>query len=383
MVVYQHDSVRRAAASALEATPNGAKPSVVPDDLRTAGDPPPDIDAAPLHSAVDWAFSEPDPALLRRTRAVLVAHNGQIVAERYAEGFNKDTALIGWSMTKSVVSALVGVLVRDGRLSVDAPAPVPEWQRPDDPRRRITLAQLLHMNSGLAFEEKYSNPLADVTYMLFGVPASAEYALAKPLAAEPGSRWSYSSGTTNILSHAIRHTVGESDHLGFPRRALFDRIGMSSAVMETDAVGTFVGSSFMYATARDWARFGLLYLQDGVWSGERILPEGWVDFSRTPAPGAPDRKFGAHFWLRIPEEFRCGDDLPDLPSDAFHAVGHEAQFVTVVPSRRLVLVRLGASRYPCAWNHQKFVALVLDTIGGERLADIEPHQAPATASTKR
>jgi CubicO group peptidase (beta-lactamase class C family) len=141
---------------------------------------------------------------------------------------------------------------------------------------------------------------------------------------------------------------------------------MSSAVMETDGVGTFVGSSFMYATARDWARFGLLYLQDGVWSGTRILPEGWVDFSRTPAPGAPDGKFGAHFWLRIPEEFRCAGDMPEIPSDAFHAVGYEGQFVTVVPSRKLVLVRLGSSRYPCGWNHQRFVHLVVGAFGGQR-----------------
>ena len=142
--------------------------------------------------------------------------------------------------------------------------------------------------------------------------------------------------------------------------------------METDAAGTFVGSSFMYATARDWARFGLLFLQDGVWSGERILPEGWVAFSRSPAPGAPDGKFGAHFWRRIPEEFRCGDDTPDLAGDAFHAVGYAGQFVTIVPSRALVLVRLGLTNYPCGWDHQKFVALVVDAIGGERRADPVP-----------
>ena len=128
---------------------------------------------------------------------------------------------------------------------------------------------------------------------------------------------------------------------------------MTSAVLETDGTGTFVCSSFMYATARYWARFGLLFLQDGVWSGERILTEGWVEFSRSPAPNAPDGKFGAHFWLRIPEEFRCGDDPPELPADAFHAVGYAGQFVTVVPSRKLVLVRLGLTHYPCGWNHCK------------------------------
>jgi CubicO group peptidase (beta-lactamase class C family) len=380
-VVGQKEGGQLAALAATTAAASPAERASVGDDLRTGAEPPPDLDASALRSAVDWAFSESDPALPRNTRAVVVVHDGQIVAERYADGFTEDTALIGWSMTKSVVNALVGILVKEGRLSVEAPALVPEWRGVDDPRRRITLAQLLHMTSGLEFEENYANPLSDVTYMLFGVPNAAEFAVAKPLLAEPGTRWSYSSGTSNILTHAIRRVVGEADYHGFPRRALFDRVGMSSAVMETDAMGTFIGSSFMYATARDWARFGLLYLQDGVWSGTRILPEGWVDFSRTPVPGAPDGKFGAHFWPRIPDEFRCGDDLPGLPADAFHAVGHEGQFVTVVPSRKLVLVRLGASRYPCAWNHQAFVARVLTAISAEHRAYAEP--LPAQAIPKR
>ena len=359
--------------SLVEPTPKPAERAIeCDDDLRTQGEVPPEIDASVLRSAVDWAFSEPDPALPRRTRAVLVVHDGQIVAERYADGFTQDTPLIGWSMTKSVVNALIGILVKEGRLSVEAPAPIPEWKAEGDPRRKITLAQLLHMTSGLEFDEDYANPLADVTYMLFGVPAAAEFAVAKPLVAEPGTRWSYSSGTSNILTHAIRRVVGEADYHAFPRQALFDRIGMSSAVLETDGTGTFVGSSFMYATARDWARFGLLFLQDGVWSGERILPEGCVNFSWSPAPGVPDGKFGAHFWRRIPEEFRCGGDTPDLPADAYHAVGYAGQFVTIVPSRALVLVRLGLTNYPCGWDHQNFVALVVDAVGGQRRVDAAP-----------
>jgi hypothetical protein len=189
-------------------------------------------------------------------------------------------------------------------------------------------------------------------------------------------RWSYSSGTTNIITYAIRHVIGDSNYLEFPRRALFDRLGMTSAVMETDAAGTFVGSSFMYATARDWARFGLLYLRDGVWAGERILPEGWVAYTRTPAPNAPDQQYGAHFWLRIPEEFRCGGDRPPLPADAFHAIGYEGQFVTIIPSRELVLVRLGLTRYPCAYDHQVFVHSVLAAI-----ADGSPEN-PAPQGTR-
>ena len=218
------------------------------------------------------------------------------------------------------------------------------------------------MSSGLKFDEDYRNPLADVTFMLFGVPDAAAYAIAKPLEAEPGSRWSYSSGTTNIISSAIRRIVGDPGYLEFPRRALFNPLRMTSAVMETDAAGNFVGSSFMYATARDWARFGLLYVRDGVWLGQRILPEGWVAYTRTPTSNAPDQQYGAHFWLRIPNEFSCGNEGGQLPADSFHAVGYEGQFVTIIPSRELVLVRLGLTRHPCAWDHQEFVRLVLGAI---------------------
>jgi CubicO group peptidase (beta-lactamase class C family) len=201
--------------------------------------------------------------------------------------------------------------------------------------------------------------------MLLGAQDAAAYAIAKPLEAQPGTRWSYSSGTTNVIAYAIRQIVGDSDYAEFPRRELFERLGMTSAVMETDAAGTFVGSSFMYATARDWARLGLLYLRDGVWAGQRILPEGWVEYTRTPAPNAAEDQYGAHFWLRIPKEFRCGSNGPPLPADAFHAIGHEGQFVTIVPSRDLVIVRLGFTRYPCAWDHRKFVNLILGAIGNE------------------
>jgi len=335
------------------------------DALQAADREPPELDIGRLRAALDWAFLEPNPALLRRTRAVVVVYKGKLVSERYADPFTKDTPLLGWSMSKSVVNALVGVLVREGRISLSDPVPIPGWQGAGDLRREITWDQLLHMTSGLEFNEDYSHPLADVTYMLLGVPDAAAYAAAKSLRAEPGTRWSYSSGTTNIIAYAIRQIVGESDYLAFPRRALFDRLGMASAVMETDAAGTFVGSSFMYATARDWARFGLLYLNDGVWAGQRVLPQSWVAYSRAPAPNAPDRRYGAHFWLRIPVESACGGGSRSLPADAFHAIGHEGQFVTIIPSRKLVLVRLGLTRQACAWDHREFVHRVLQSIASE------------------
>ncbi len=168
--------------------------------------------------------------------------------------------------------------------------------------------------------------------------------------------------TTNIISRIIQQVVGDANYIDLPRRALLQCIGMNSAIIEQDASGTFVGSSFMYATARDWAKFGQMYLQDGIWAGQRILPEGWVKYTTTPAPQAPDKQYGAHFWLKIPKEYRSRDHAKLIPADAFHAVGHEGQFVSIIPSRELVIVRLGLTRYPSAWKHDKFIGLVLETV---------------------
>ena len=277
--------------------------------------------------------------------------------------FTTDTPLLGWSMAKTVTNALVGILVKDGRLSLERPVAIPEWQTDGDPRRPITLDQLMHMSSGLRFNESAANPVSDVTVMLLHRPDAGRYAADQPLAAAPGTVWQYSSGTSNIVSRVIR-TVFDDDraYLAFPRRALFDRIGMRHAVLEADDGGTFVGSSFMYATARDWARLGQLFVQDGVWDGERILPEGWVSYTRTPAPADPAKHYGAHVWLRVADQY-SGDAV--LPADAFHAAGHAGQFVTMIPSARLVVVRLGLTRYPDAWDQTAFVRDVLKAIGDE------------------
>lgn len=368
-VVIHRKAANPATPRAVGSTERLRDQEAVVDALATRDRPPPALDQSRLDAALEWAFSEPDPASLRRTRAVVLVYKGRLVGERYAHGFTKDTPLLGWSMTKGVINALVGVLVKEGKIALGDAVPIPEWRGSSDPRRKITFDHLLRMTSGLQFNEDYSNPLADVTYMLFGVPDMAAYAAAKPVEAEPGARWSYSSGTTNIIAYAIRQVIGDSSYLEFPRRALFDRLGMTSALMETDAAGTFVGSSFMYATARDWARLGLLYLYDGVWLGQRVLPEGWVAYTRSPAPNAPDRQYGAHMWLQIPKEYRCGSDDRSLPADTFHAIGHEGQFVTIIPSRELVLVRLGFTRYPCAWDHQQFVQLALEAIADGKPAN--------------
>lgn len=344
---------------------NGLSPAGAPLSPPPAARALPEKPEARLDPVLDWAFAEPDPAKLRRTRAVIILQNGRIVAERYAPGFGKGTRLIGWSMTKSVMSALVGILVREGRLSPDGPLPVPEWQGPGDPRGKITMDNLLRMSSGLRFSENYKNPLKDVTVMMFERADMAGYAINKQMEAEPGTKWMYSSGTTNIISRIIRNAVGEADYADLPRRSLFQPVGMDGAVIEQDAAGNFVGSSFMYATARDWARFGQLYLQDGVWEGRRILPEGWVRYARTPAPAAPDKKYGAHFWLKIPPEFLGGDYEKLVPQDAFHCIGYEGQFVSIIPSRQLVIVRLGLARVPTAWQQDIFIEKVIQASAGK------------------
>lgn len=335
--------------------PASAAPWPLGDGDTTRPDPP-GLDRAALDAAVAAAFAEPDPAALRRTRAVVVVHDGTLVAERHADGFDPTTPHLGWSMTKSVTAVLAGQLVARGELALDAPAPVPAWQ--DDDRAAITLDQLLRMSSGLAFEERYG-PLADATHMLFEVDDAAAVALHKPLAHPPDTVFSYSSGTTNIVSWLLRRRFAHlATYHRFPHEALFVPLGMRSAVFEADASGTLVGSSFMYATARDWARFGQLLLDDGVWQGQRLLPEGWVDYLRTPTKTSDKGDYGAHFWTNAP-----GKDgqrrLPHVPADAFQAAGFQGQAVLIVPSRRAVIVRLGMTHAQGAWDLDGFAAAVL------------------------
>jgi len=323
------------------------------------------VDAAQLRSAVDWAFNEPDPQKLRRTRAVVVLHRGRLLAERYAIGFSAQTPMLGWSMTKSVTGALIGILIRRGKLSLQDNALVPQWRGQSDPRAQITLDQLLRMTSGLRFTENHSDPLEDVALMLFARRDAAAFAIDKPLQAPPGTRWSYSSGTSNILAAVMRPAIGgsEREYLEFPRQALFGPLGMRNAVLESDESGTFVASSYLYASPHDWARFGQFLLQDGTWNGTRILPEGWVRYMSTLTPQSTRRDFGAHLWVKVTSP--CNSLLqppPQLPADTFHAVGHEGQFVSVIPSRQLVVVRLGLSRGQHVWDHEAFLAMLVAAV---------------------
>ena len=347
--------------------PQPANPESIPwptGDLIIDNSLPPGADENRLRKAVDEAFAEPDPENPRRTRALLIIHDGRLIAERYASGITKEMPLIGWSMTKSVTSALVGILVGEGKLSPQAPAPVPEWQKPDDPRRNISLEQLLWMSSGLSFSETYAEkPVSDVQLMLFTEPDMAAFAVRAPLEAEPGTKWQYSTGTTNIIGGIIRRTFGDQkEYFAFPRRALFNRIGMRSAVFETDATGMYNGGSSLFASARDWARLGLLYLNDGVWEGERILPEGWVAYSTTPAPAAEKGDYGAQIWLnKGPQGNPEGRPFPNLPQDLFYFEGYQGQFVGIIPSHRLVVVRLGMMTEG-EWAFGEFLESVLKAI---------------------
>jgi CubicO group peptidase (beta-lactamase class C family) len=339
------------------------------------------VDAAKLDAALDEVFSEPTDGGKRETRAVVVVYRGSIVAERYAKGFDTHTPLPGWSMTKSVVAALVGIRVGKGTLNLQAPAPVPEWRGPGDPRGAITLDQLMRMSGGLEFGEDTDAYDADLATMLFDRGDAAAYAAAKPLVHTPDSHWHYSSGTANIVSRILRQSFegDQAAHFRFPREALFDRIGMGSAVIEPDASGSFVGSSFMFATARDWARFGLLFLEDGVWEGERILPEGWVEYSTAPTPRAPQGRYGAHWWLNAGEPDDPSDrPWPDLPTDTFSARGFEGQEVVVIPSRELVLVRLGQARPESTYSSNDFGAAVLACISHQ----LATAAADSTASSR-
>ena len=259
------------------------------------------------------------------------------ITERYAPGFGPDMPMLGWSMSKSVTNSLVGLLVGQGRLVLEDPAPVPEWRDPDDPRHEITLDQLMRMSSGLAFEERYG-PLADITDMLFRSHDFGAFAAQSHLETPPDQKWNYSSGTANIIARIVRYEAEKTapNDYQFFHENLFDRIGMTSLVLEPDPSGTFVGSSYAVATVRDWARFGLLYLQDGVWNGERVLPEGWVQYSTTPTPKAPRGEYGALFWLNAGAPGNPDDRLwPHAPVDAYAAQGFQEQKVIVIPSRNV------------------------------------------------
>lgn len=324
--------------------------------------PAPEFDSQNLTAAIQREFAEPDTGNSRRTRAVLVVFNRHLIAERYAPGISMDTPLQGWSMTKSFINALVGILVKQDKLSLEQKTLLPEWSGKNDPRSEITLDQMLRMSSGLEFNETAGTLVSDLTTMLMLEPDASAYALAKPLRHPPDTRWHYSSGTTNIITRIIRKAAGgsTSDVISLMQNELFNPLVINRAIIEPDAAGNLIGSSFMYATAREWAAFGQLFLQDGKWNGQRILPEGWVQYSATPTPSSEKGQYGAHFWTNGGSESNPDNrPFPKLPGDLFYAAGYKGQRVIIIPSHNLVIVRLG-------WGDDyKMEPLVTDILAAE------------------
>ncbi len=317
-----------------------------------------EVDKARLDRLVEAAFGDtPDPQF-GETHATLIVQHGKIVLEKYGPGLSASDTFPSWSKAKSITQALIGILVREGKIEVNARAQVPEWEAPSDPRHDITLDQLLRMSSGLEFAEEYGpDAPSDVIEMLWGEGSenTGAFAASFPLAHAPDSFWSYSSGTTNIVSRCASDALGASgsDFETFMRTELLDRIGMSSALPKFDEAGTFIGSSFCYATARDFAKFGTLYLRDGIWEGERVLPQGWVDYARTPTAQTTEMiqehgYYGAHWWLNLGGP------------GSFSANGFEGQFTIVVPDLDLVLVRHGKTPAELGPNVKAWMADLID-----------------------
>ncbi|MDP9057344.1 MAG: beta-lactamase family protein [Pseudomonadota bacterium] len=308
----------------------------------------PGVPRAALARAIDNLFTDP---AVGGTRAILVMHDGRIVGERYAPGYDRNTRMLGWSMAKSVTGVMIGLLVADGRLRLDQPAPVPLWQRPGDPRGEITLRELLQMRSGLRHREE-ADPVydADTVRMLFldGRDDMAAYAEAQPLTAVPGREWRYSTATSVILADIAARALTESSDPNLRRLAvsdylrarLFEPLGMRSATPEFDAAGTMIGGSMIAATARDWAKFGEFLRNFGVVRGTRILPRSWVQFMTSPAPGNPG--YGAQLWLNAAPPGAHDELFPGrAPGTLFAAIGHLGQYVLVSPAQHLTVVRLG------------------------------------------
>jgi CubicO group peptidase (beta-lactamase class C family) len=288
------------------------------------------------------------------TTALIVVKDGRIVAERYRPGFGIYTGYRTWSTSKSIAAALIAIAARQGLLDLDAPASIPEWSYPGDPRQAITYKHLLWMSSGL--HSGGTNTYA----VYFGGEDVVSAVTTTELEVAPGTRWKYANNDTLLLLRALRHRLADDlRYLRFPYDELLHPLGMYHTRLETDHLGNFVGSSQTYTTARDLARFGMLLANDGVWNGKRLLPDGWVKFSSTPAPTRPPVPgqwgYGAQFWLL--------DQMPGVPAGTFTTAGNKGQFVTVVPGHHLVIVRTGVDPDGKRWRQDRLVADIVATLG--------------------
>ena len=307
------------------------------------------VDYNLINKALDNAFSSPD---IKKTRTVIIVHKDQIIGERYIDGFSKDTKILGWSMSKSVLATIFGILEYQGSLNTNNLAAVTLWAT--DERKHITLNHLLRMQSGLEWNEDYTS-ISDVTKMLF---LDSDMTLAqkeKKAIAKPTEIWNYSSGTSNLLSGILRKQFTyKQEYLDFPYVALIDKIGMHSMLLEADMEGNFVGSSYIWANTRDWAKFGLLYLHRGNWNGKRIFDDKWADYISKPTIGS-NGTYGAHFWLNSNGKF------PDVPRDLYSANGYQGQYVFIIPSKDLVVVRTGLAENP-EFDVNKFLKEIIAAI---------------------
>lgn len=304
-----------------------------------------------LEGVIATAF-ENDSLKTINARAVVVLYKGQLVGEQYAKEINRDTRLLGWSMTKSITSTMAGLMIRDGFFKLDDPAPVQSWK--DTEKENITYRNLLQMSSSLKFLEEYGS-YSDANVMLWISDSAGTETIDKPLEAAPGEKWYYSSGTTNLLMYLMRgYFPDQKSYLDYLNKELFNRIGAYSFLIEPDASGGFVGSSFGWASARDWARVGQLYLDSGRWAGQQVLPSEWVDFVRQE-PDDPEAKglYGGQFWLHRTH--------PGLPQDAYYMNGFHSQRVMIIPSEELVVVRLGVT-YNEDFDLDGFVNKIIDVI---------------------
>jgi CubicO group peptidase (beta-lactamase class C family) len=355
----------RAPTSATSTTPASASAPTLPGASASASAAElwPDGNAVATTNALDRVLAD-DSLAGPGMRALVVVEHGRIVAERYGAGFSAATPLLGWSMTKSVLAGLVGMLVKEGRLALDQSA---GWPASGDGRDKIRIADLLTMSSGLRFNEAYG-VVSDVTRMLYLERDAAGFARAQPLLHPPGSVWSYSSGSANILARIVQDAAG-SLAAAYPAEKLFKPLGMTSATMETDEYGTLVGSSYMYATARDWARYGQFLVQDGIWRGQEMLPRGYVAMMATPAAASGGEYGQGLVWLWGADAIEPGKN-PDvaygIPADIFWLEGHDGQSMAVIRSRELVIVRLGLTPSSDHYQPDSLVKAILDASSQSR-----------------
>jgi CubicO group peptidase (beta-lactamase class C family) len=310
------------------------------------------IDYAGLEKAVINAFDQNEEKE-KRSRSVIVVYKDQIIAEKYAEGFDQKTPILGWSMTKSITATIYGILENQGKIHLEKTTDIDAWQ--NDVRLVITYSDLLHMNSGLEWDENYDD-ISDVTKMLFLKSNMGKVQLEKSLIGKPNESWNYSSGTSNLLAGYLLQKQFEThqEYLDFWYAEFLDKIGMHSAIVETDLEGNYVGSSYAWANTRDWAKLGLLYLHEGNWNGEQILDSSFVKYVATPT-NTSEGRYGAHFWLN------AGGIYPDVPADLFSANGFQGQMVIIIPSKEVVIVRMGLIEDP-EFGFNDFIASILKNI---------------------